>query len=95
MQYRLRRDVTYPTTRGHPDDPRGDRPRERHHARAPARRGSTAQALADSEVTLYAGHARRGIGPDFDADTSPAENFVIGVASALHASGRAIEPSQV
>jgi hypothetical protein len=53
------------------------------------------QALADSELTLDTGHARRGIGPDFDRDRSPAENFVIGVNSALHAAGRAVEPSAV
>jgi len=47
-----------------------------------------AQGLNDSEVTLYSGHARRGIGPDFDKDKSPYENFVIGVGSALHKSGR-------
>ena len=52
-------------------------------------------ALADSELTLYTGHARRGIGPDFDPDRSPAENFVFGVGSALHAAGRAVEPRQV
>jgi len=47
-----------------------------------------ANGLNDSEVTLYSGHARRGIGPDFDKDKSPYENFVIGVGSALHKSGR-------
>jgi peptidoglycan hydrolase-like protein with peptidoglycan-binding domain len=47
-----------------------------------------AKGLNDSEITLYSGHARRGIGPDFDADKSPYENFVIGVGSALHKAGR-------
>lgn len=47
-----------------------------------------AKGLNESEITLYSGHARRGIGPDFDADKSPYENFVIGVGSALHKSGR-------
>ena len=61
----------------------------------PARPASSARRSRTPRSTLYAGHARRGIGPDFDPDNSPAENFVIGVASALHASGRAIEPSQV
>src|SRR4029077_9616098 len=92
MQYRVRRDVTYPTSHG------TRLTREvivRVNVITPGA-GAARQfgrALADSEVTLYAGHARRGIGPDFDPDISPAENFVIGVASALHASGRAIEPS--
>lgn len=48
-----------------------------------------AKGLNDSEVTLYSGHARRGIGPDFDKDKSPYENFIIGVGSALHKAGRA------
>ncbi|MEI7744714.1 MAG: hypothetical protein WCK58_13315, partial [Chloroflexota bacterium] len=47
-----------------------------------------AKGLNDNEISLYSGHARRGIGPDFDADKSPAENFVIGVGSALHKAGR-------
>lgn len=94
MQYRVRRDVTYPTSHG------TRMTREvivRVNVITPGAGAARqfGQALADSEVTLYAGHARRGIGPDFDPDNSPAENFVIGVASALHASGRAIEPSQV
>jgi peptidoglycan hydrolase-like protein with peptidoglycan-binding domain len=48
-----------------------------------------AKGLDQSEVSLYSGHARRGIGPDFDKDKSPYENFVIGVGSALHKQGRA------
>jgi peptidoglycan hydrolase-like protein with peptidoglycan-binding domain len=47
-----------------------------------------AKGLNDSEVTLYSGHARRGIGPDFDKDKSPYENFIVGVGSALHKAGR-------
>ena len=47
-----------------------------------------ATGLSESELTLYSGHARRGTGPDFDADKSPYENFVIGVNSALHKAGR-------
>ena len=47
-----------------------------------------AKGLDQSEVSLYSGHARRGIGPDFDKDKSPYENFVIGVGSALHKQGR-------
>ena len=51
-------------------------------------KASFEKGLNESEVTLYSGHARRGIGPDFDADKSPYENFVIGVGSALHKAGR-------
>ena len=46
------------------------------------------KGITESELVFYNGHARRGIGPDFDADKSPYENFVIGVGSALHESGR-------
>ena len=52
-------------------------------------------ALAETELTIYTGHARRGVGPDFDPDKSAKENFIIGVGSALHAAGRATEPSAV
>jgi peptidoglycan hydrolase-like protein with peptidoglycan-binding domain len=52
-------------------------------------------ALADSELAIYVGHARMGIGPDFDPDTDPAENFVIGINSALHAAGRATDAGTV
>lgn len=44
--------------------------------------------LADSEVTIYAGHARYGSGPDFDAKASPEENFRIGIDTALQQAGR-------
>jgi hypothetical protein len=54
-----------------------------------------AKGLNESELTLYSGHARRGIGPDFDADKSKYENFVIGVNSALHKAGRLISPTAV
>jgi len=47
-----------------------------------------AKGLNDSELTFYSGHARMGIGPDFDPDKSPYENFIIGVGSALHDKGR-------
>jgi peptidoglycan hydrolase-like protein with peptidoglycan-binding domain len=47
-----------------------------------------AKGLNQSEVAIYSGHARRGIGPDFDADKSPYENFIIGIGSALHEAGR-------
>ncbi len=44
--------------------------------------------LSEKEITIYSGHARSGTGPDFDPKASPAENFVIGVNSALHKAGR-------
>lgn len=58
-------------------------------------KASFAKGLNDSELTIYAGHARRGIGPDFDRDKSPYENFVIGVNSALHKAGRVVAPTAV
>jgi hypothetical protein len=58
-------------------------------------KASFAAGLNDSELTLYAGHARRGIGPDFDPDKSAYENFVIGVNSALHKAGRVVGPNAV
>ena len=54
-----------------------------------------AKGLNESELTIYAGHARRGVGPDFDRDKSPYENFVIGVNSALHKAGRLVAPTAV
>jgi len=48
------------------------------------------RALSESELTIYSGHARMGIGPDFDAERAPAENFVIGLDRALHAAGRRV-----
>jgi peptidoglycan hydrolase-like protein with peptidoglycan-binding domain len=53
------------------------------------------QSLNESELTMYAGHARRGIGPDFDEDKSKYENFVLGVNSALHKAGRLVSPTAV
>jgi len=93
-QHKLRRDVNYPTRTG------SRITREiiiRLNLIAPGT-GAAEQfgkGLADSEIAIYNGHARRGIGPDFDEDKSPKENFIIGVGSALHAAGRAIEPSKV
>jgi hypothetical protein len=58
-------------------------------------KASFAKGLNESELTIYAGHARRGIGPDFDRDKSPYENFVIGVNSALHKAGRVVAPTAV
>ena len=40
--------------------------------------------LTKKEMTIYVGHARYGTGPDFDPKKSAAENFIIGVNSALH-----------
>ena len=45
------------------------------------------KGLRDSDVAMYLGHARYGTGPDFDPKKSAAENFVIGVGSALHEAG--------
>jgi peptidoglycan hydrolase-like protein with peptidoglycan-binding domain len=93
-EFRLRRNVTYPT-RG------GDRVTREVIVRiklvppGPGAKGQYAQGLKDSEVAIYNGHARRGIGPDFDADKSAGENFVIGVNSALHKAGRAVSPTKV
>jgi peptidoglycan hydrolase-like protein with peptidoglycan-binding domain len=46
------------------------------------------RGLASSEVTMYNGHARYGSGPDFDADSSPTENFRIGIDAAMAQAGR-------
>ena len=54
-----------------------------------------AKGLNDAELSMYLGHARRGIGPDFDKDKSPYENFVIGVNSALHKAGRVVDAGYV
>jgi peptidoglycan hydrolase-like protein with peptidoglycan-binding domain len=93
-EFRLRRDVTYPTKSG-------DRTTREVIVRirlVPPGTGAKdqyAKGLKESEIAIYNGHARRGIGPDFDEDKSPKENFVIGVASGLHAAGRAISPTKV
>lgn len=50
-----------------------------------------ADGLVQDAVTLYAGHARYGTGPDFDDIESTAENFVIGVGAPQHLSGE-LEP---
>ncbi len=44
--------------------------------------------ISQKEMTIYVGHARMGTGPDFDPKKSPAENFIIGVNSALHKAGK-------
>lgn len=46
------------------------------------------RGLARSEVTMYNGHARYGSGPDFDANSSPTENFRIGIDAAMAQAGR-------
>jgi peptidoglycan hydrolase-like protein with peptidoglycan-binding domain len=92
--FRLRREVTYPTRDG-------NRVTREIIVRAKLispGEGAAAQygdALAESEIATYNGHARRGIGPDFDPDKSAKENFIIGVDSALHAAGRAIATSKI
>lgn len=93
-EFRLRRNVTYPT-RG------GDRTTREIIVRVklvppgPGAKGQYAQGLKDSEIAIYNGHARRGIGPDFDKDKSATENFVIGINSGLHTAGRAVSPTKV
>ena len=93
-QFRLRRDVTYPTKDGN----RTTREVIVRIDLIPPAAGAKdqyAKGLKDSEIAIYNGHARRGIGPDFDEDKSAKENFVIGVSSALHAAGRAVSPTKV
>lgn len=46
------------------------------------------RGLRSDEITIYEGHARYGSGPDFDAMRDPAENFRIGIDTALAAAGR-------
>ncbi|MEZ4381890.1 MAG: peptidoglycan-binding domain-containing protein [Nannocystaceae bacterium] len=46
-----------------------------------------AEGLVQDAVTVYAGHARYGTGPDFDDKESAAGNFVIGVGAPQHLSG--------
>jgi hypothetical protein len=50
------------------------------------------RGLSQDDITVYSGHARYGTGPDFDPAKSAAENFVIGVGSALHKSGHLKAP---
>jgi len=51
-----------------------------------------AKGLSSDDISLYNGHARYGTGPDFDDKKSAAENFTIGVGSALHKSGKLKKP---
>jgi len=92
--HRLRRKVDYPTKAGNRIT-REVIVRVNLITPGPGAAAQYATGLADSEIAIYNGHARRGIGPDFDEDKSAAENFVIGIASALHAAGRAVEPSKI
>ena len=46
------------------------------------------KALNDSEITLYSGHSRGGLGPDFDRVRSALGNFVLGAYSEQHKSGK-------
>jgi hypothetical protein len=46
------------------------------------------EGLTNDEITVYVGHARYGSGPDFDAKSSPLENFRIGIDRALSEAGR-------
>ncbi|MBI2569300.1 MAG: peptidoglycan-binding protein [Candidatus Schekmanbacteria bacterium] len=45
-------------------------------------------SLQNADVVMYGGHARYGTGPDFDEKDSTAGNFVLGVNSSLHRSGK-------
>lgn len=56
------------------------------HKKSPAQ--VFASFLATSEIVIYSGHARVGIGPDFDDEKSSAQNFIIGLNSAAHLKGQ-------
>ena len=45
------------------------------------------EALNNSDITAYSGHARGGVGPDFDDKSDSTENVVIGRDSEGHESG--------
>lgn len=47
-----------------------------------------AEFLSSREIAIYSGHARYGTSPDFDPKKSVKENFIIGVNSALHKTGK-------
>jgi len=51
-----------------------------------------AKGLSADDISIYSGHARYGTGPDFDSKKTAAENFTIGVGSALHKSGKLKRP---
>ena len=50
------------------------------------------EAFLHSEVLIYQGHGRRGLGPDFDAIKIADGNFLISLNSTLHAKGLAQAP---
>ena len=50
------------------------------------------EAILGSEVLIYEGHGRRGLGPDFDAINIPDGNFLISLKSSLHAKGTVQAP---
>ncbi len=50
-------------------------------------------ALNHAEMSSYAGHARGGVGPDFDDIGSAAENIVLGDRTRRHRSGRFRRPN--
>lgn len=45
-----------------------------------------ASFLATKEIVIYSGHARVGIGPDFDDEHNNKQNFIIGLNSTAHLS---------
>ena len=94
QQYRLRRTVTYPTKSGNRTS-REIIVRIDLIPPGPGAKADYAKALSDSEIAIYNGHARRGIGPDFDDEKSAKENFVIGINSALHDAKRAVPTSKI
>ncbi len=49
-------------------------------------------AIQNAEILVYQGHGRRGLGPDFDDIKQSRENFVIGLNSTLHRSGKVFAP---
>lgn len=82
-RYEMRRDITYPNAQGEQVTKnvlvtlRLITPGE-----GAARR--FLETLNDTEIMTYVGHARGGLGPDFDDKHSARENVVIGAHSRLH-----------
>jgi peptidoglycan hydrolase-like protein with peptidoglycan-binding domain len=82
-RYEMRRDITYPDAQGQQATKnvlvtlRLITPGE-----GAARR--FLETLNDTEIMTYVGHARGGLGPDFDDKHSARENVVIGAHSRLH-----------
>jgi len=91
-RYSAQKEITYPTAAG---ERRTKMVTVRVNLITPGT-GAAAhfgEGLDESEIAIYTGHARRGVGPDFDHKKSPAENFVMGVNSALHEAGRVKTPT--